>query len=246
MIDVDWMNDDLCSWPHVMKVQRFFLAKLVLLIVLSGCGEPGSNSSAAACHPDAVGDLQNKAEFGIADAQNELGRMYEYGECFSRDFEEAARWYLLAAEQGHVNAQKVLGFMYAVGMGVPQDDDEAVKWFRKASVQGHPEAQVGLGIAYFRGLGVARDLREAHKWFRQSAEQGFARGQYNLGHLYEIGAGVLKDHVQAYKWYLLASGEGYTKAGGSLKKLAENMTPSEIEEASRLAKEWQPVSTPGI
>jgi TPR repeat protein len=64
--------------------------------------------------------------------------------------------------------------------------------------------------------------------------------------LYEIGAGVLKDHVQAYKWYLLASGEGYTKAGGSLKKLAENMTPSEIEEANRLAKEWQPVSTPGI
>lgn len=92
----------------------------------------------AGCNADATRDLRNAAAIGNPQAQNELARMYEYGHCVSRDFDEAAKWYRAAASQGHANAQKVLGFMYAGGMGVPQDSVQAVNWFRKAAEQGHP------------------------------------------------------------------------------------------------------------
>jgi len=119
-------------------------------LVLFGLGacSPGDE---AACDADATRDLRNAAAVGNPQAQNDLAHMYEYGECVSRDFDEAAKWYHAAADQGHPKAQKVRGFMYAGGVGVPQDSAEAVKWFRKAAEQGHPEAQLGLGLAYFRG-----------------------------------------------------------------------------------------------
>ena len=54
-----------------------------------------------------------------------------------QDYEEAIRWFRLAAEQGVASAQSRLGFMYSKGEGVPQDDREAVRWHRLAAKQGH-------------------------------------------------------------------------------------------------------------
>ena len=42
------------------------------------------------------------AEQGSANAQFNLGGMYEYGEGVPQDYKTAAKWYRLAAEQGHV------------------------------------------------------------------------------------------------------------------------------------------------
>jgi TPR repeat protein len=55
-----------------------------------------------------------------------------YGEGISQDFDEAAKWFRLAAEQRHRRAQFMLGVLYWSGDGVPQDYDKAVKWFRLA------------------------------------------------------------------------------------------------------------------
>ena len=54
------------------------------------------------------------ADQGLADAQNNLGLMYDNGEGVPEDDAEAVRWYRLAADQGDAGAQN-LGVMYADG-----------------------------------------------------------------------------------------------------------------------------------
>jgi TPR repeat protein len=49
--------------------------------------------------------LKSGAEQGDADAQSNLGDMYDNGDCVPQDFVEAMRWYRLAADQGHASAQ---------------------------------------------------------------------------------------------------------------------------------------------
>jgi hypothetical protein len=78
-----------------------------------------------------------------------LGEIYMYGEGISQDFDEAAKWFRLAAEQHHHRAQFMLGVLYWSGDGVPQDYDKAVKWFRLAedhlSVANNQTDASGLG-----------------------------------------------------------------------------------------------------
>jgi uncharacterized protein len=59
------------------------------------------------------------------------------GNGFPRDMEQAAAWYLKAADQGDVTAQGTLAVLYSMGQGVPHDDEEAYFWFDiAASVKG--------------------------------------------------------------------------------------------------------------
>jgi TPR repeat protein len=64
------------------------------------------------------------------------------------------------------------------------------------------------------------------------------RPKKNLGVMYHHGQGVKQDHVQAYKWYSLAAAQGHETAAFNLGLLAGAMTPTQIEEAERLAREW--------
>ena len=95
-----------------------------------------------------IGWLPSRAS---ANAQNNLGVMYEMGHGVAKDPVEAVMWYRRAAEQGDTHAQHNLGNMYEGGQGVSQDYAEAVEWFRKAAERGHPMAQANLGVMYEHG-----------------------------------------------------------------------------------------------
>ncbi len=125
---------------------------------------------------------------------------------------------------------------------MPQDDAKAVRWFRRGAEQGDAEAQFNLGFMYSEGRGVPQDYAEAVRWYRRGAVQGFAGAQYNLGGMYLEGRGVPQDYVQAHMWINLAAAQG-DEDGRKAKardKLAERMTPAQIAEAQRLAREWTP------
>ncbi len=161
------------------------------------------------------------------------------------DYPTAIREWRPLAEQGVASAQALLGVMYAEGRGVPQDYAEAVKWYRKAAEQGHAEAQSNLGLMYGKGLGVPQDYAKAVKWSRKAAEQGVAEAQYNLGFMYANGQGVPQDYVQAHKWFNLAAsksppGENRNRAIKGRGTVAKRMTPAQISEAQKLAREWKP------
>ncbi len=53
--------------------------------------------------------------------------------CKEKNYSEAVKFFLLAAEQGHAKAQYNLGVCYYKGQGVQQSYTEAVKWYRKAA-----------------------------------------------------------------------------------------------------------------
>ncbi len=76
------------------------------------------------------------------------------------------------------------------------------------------------------------------KWYRKAAAQGVAEAQYNLGVMYGKGQGVPQDSVQAYMWYDLAASR--YPPGEDRDAVAERMTPAQISEAQKLAREWRP------
>ena len=134
----------------------------------------------------ALDEWRPLAEQGLAEAQNNLGLIYDKGKGVPEDYTEAVKWYRKAAEQGYPMAQFNLGRMYFLGRGVPEDYTEAEKWFRKAAEQGNAGAQSNLGATYAHGWGVPQDYAEAVKWYRKAAEQGSARAQGNLGAMYYL------------------------------------------------------------
>ncbi len=148
------------------------------------------------------------------------------------------------AEQGNAKAQYNLGLMYRNGHGVPQDDAEAMGWWRKAAEQGNAGAQNNLGVMYRNGHGVPQDDAEAVGWYRKAAEQGYATAQHNLGVMYGKGLGVPLDYAQAHMWFnLVASryppGEDRDNAVEGRDIVEKMMTPAQISEAEKLAREWK-------
>jgi len=156
------------------------------------------------------------------------------------DFEAAFREWEPLAYQGNAEAQNMLGYMYRWGQGVEQDFAKAREWYRRSAEQGNPTAQNNLGLVYRYGLGVPKDYQKAYHWFLRAAEQGNAAGQNHLGLMYFKGEGVEKDYVQSYKWALLSAEQGMDPAIQALSMLEEVLTPAQIEEATRLAREWKP------
>ena len=146
------------------------------------------------------------------------------------------------AEQGDADAQFNLGVMYANGRGVPEDDTEAVRWYRLAADQGNAAAQVNLGIRYDIGEGVPQDYAEAVRWYRLAANQRHARAQLNLGVKYRNGEGTPQDYVQAHMWFNLAAsrltGEARETAVQGRDVAEGRMNPDGLNEAQRLAREW--------
>ncbi len=98
---------------------------------------------------------------------------------------------------------------------------------------------------YFKGYGVPQDHNEAAKWYRSAAEQGFAEAQYRLGFMYYHALGVPGHDVRAYMWISLAAsrfppGADHDRAIKFRDVVAKWMTPAQIAEAQRLAREWKP------
>ncbi len=146
------------------------------------------------------------------------------------------------AEQGQARAQAMLGIIYDNGLGVPEDDAGAVKWYRMAADQGDTNGQYKLGIMYGEGQGVAVDHAEAAKWYRMAADQGDERAQASLGLMYLNGDGVPQDYVLAHMWSNLAASQEDEGAISLRELVAGRMTPEQIAEAQKLAREWAPNS----
>ena len=72
----------------------------------------------------------------------------------------------------------------------------------------------------------------------QAAEQGYALAQAGLGVMYDEGWGVQQDYVHAHMWLSLAVEHGYETAKEGRDEVAAKMTPAQIAEAQRLAREW--------
>lgn len=71
-----------------------------------------------------------------------------------------------------------------------------------------------------------------------AAQGGKCDALYNLGLMYSTGRGVEVDLVTAHKWFNLAAMQGSMDARTCRAELAAEMSPVEVAEAQRRAREW--------
>ena len=90
---------------------------------------------------------------------------------------------------------------------------------------------------YRDGQGVTQDYKTAVKWYRLAAKQGYALSQGKLSVIYALGKGVIKDLVYAHMWGNIAATNRYKLGAKVRDSVAKKMTPSQIEEAQKLARE---------
>lgn len=155
-----------------------------------------------------------------------------------------AAWLTLATVAGIAGAGPLEDAASAHERG---DDATAVRLLRPLAEEGNAFAQFALGFIYDTANGIPQDDAEAAKWYRKAADQGVAGAQYNLGAMYADGHGVPPDYVEAYKWLSVAASrfpalqkENRDDAVKMRDLVATKMTPSQISEAQRLAREWIP------
>ena len=71
-----------------------------------------------------------------------------------------------------------------------------------------------------------------------SVQTGAPDALFELGMLYATGRDVDMDLVRAHKWFNLAAARGNASALTYRTELAQEMTPDEISEAQKQAREW--------
>lgn len=98
----------------------------------------------------------------------ENGRGAEYGfKNIRDDRDEAARWWIRAAEAGNTRAMIDLAEFFGRGRSyrsLPADKAQAHYWYRRAAEAGDEEGVRVLAYHYCYGTGVPRDRKEARKW----------------------------------------------------------------------------------
>jgi hypothetical protein len=133
------------------------------MIVLAGC----------ASAPVIDQSIEHKALNGDIQAQYEIGETYYearysfFGK--SEYWEDAARWYKMAASQGDPRAHYRLANYYFT---VRSDYSQSFQWLQLPAQQGIAEAQNFLGMHYAQAWGTPLNLVLAYKWIVLSHEGG--------------------------------------------------------------------------
>ena len=94
---------------------------------------------------------------------------------------------------------------------MPQDSSEALRWWRRAAEKGEPFAQASLGVMYYEGQNVMQNYVQAYKWLTLAAI------------LFSSPERELREEVVQFR-----------------EEVGSKMTPAQIAEAQRLAREWKP------
>jgi TPR repeat protein len=143
--------------------------------------------------------------------------------------------------------EALIGDAYYYGHGVARDYSEAARWYRSAAEHNSAMAQSTLGDIYYYGRGVPQDFVAAVQWWQLAAEQGIAVAQLNLGVMYANGDGVPRDYVKSHLYTNLAAahlppGEDRDIAVKNRDIVGKLMDATQLAEAQRLARDWQPKS----
>jgi TPR repeat protein len=242
----------------------------IIVLVASGIGVPAhadqlDDAVAAERRDDcstAVSIYRSLAAKGVGKAFERLGYFSEIGHCTNRDWVEAAKLYDKAADAGEQGATASLSFigrnwkyMY---FGKPIDPT-VYALVAKAAKRGNAVAQVSLGamnypigdVAYdptIQNAGITGNLQEAILWYRRAADQGDVDALVKLGVAYSEGIGVPQDYVEAHKFFNVAAPRVSNPRDADIRgniirhrdELTAKMTPSQIAEAQRLARDWKP------
>lgn len=160
----------------------------------------------------------------------QIGKLYEDGQGISKDFNEAMKCYLKAAEQNYIRAQVTLAEFYLKGVGVKQDYKKAMEWYHKAQTHSIFRNYLLNGAYYYNDEEVTcntawvwdnpgcffddihdlvsssnKKYSELIEWYRAAEEKNDSSAQFKIGRLYYYGF---------YTYYIIDYGSYYTSNYG--------------------------------
>lgn len=193
---------------------------------VAGPAQDGEAALQQGDYAAALRSFRPLAEQGDAQAQYELGRMYDAGQGVARNYPLAAAWIGKSAAQGNAKAQFLLALMYARGQGVTQNDKRGRYWLAKAQAA-DPAHRDTLRAIYAANLASAHRgdadtlAKQSFAAIRSLAEQGNAQAQFEVGRRLMQGNGAARDYGQAAIWLRKAAEQGMAQAQSSLGGLYE-------------------------
>lgn len=120
---------------------------------------------------------------GDKEASYVLGCMHYYDE----DFENALKYFLLAASQGDDEALCKVGIMYEMGQGVDKNLKEAFSYYLRGSQRGSYACTFHLALFYLRGISVEMNIKKGLALLHEAADHGYEPAIYNLALIYYYG-----------------------------------------------------------
>ncbi|MFQ5519746.1 MAG: tetratricopeptide repeat protein, partial [Mariprofundus sp.] len=141
------------------------------------------------------------------------------------DFDEAAKWFRLAAKKGDKQAQFLFAMLHRDGKGLDRNDEQAVRWLKLAAKQNHAEAQYQLGTMLEHGRGVdTASAFSALGWYRKAAKAGHAGAQLRMAVMLAEGRGSQRNESDALDWAVKARISKHPDAGAYLQQLLNRIT----------------------
>jgi len=138
---------------------------------------------------DAAALLERASRAGSAEAQFELGQLYEKGLGVAQDQARALELYRAAADQGFADALNDLGFIhFQGGLGVVRDPAVALRYFEQAADLRQPQAMYNFAALIDDGAVPGKGPRDAAKYLYRALRTG-AEDVFN----------VVRDHPDQFK-----------------------------------------------
>ncbi|MGA7382084.1 MAG: tetratricopeptide repeat protein, partial [Terriglobales bacterium] len=173
--------------PHLSRSRNLLLLSILMTVLFAllwvtqpwrtnsrseaGASIPPQEVTPPAPSANKLETLQRLADAGDPAAQFDFGVRYWTGDQVPQDYNQAVRWFSLAAEQGNVAAQAMLGNCYWAGRGVPPDPMRAYFWSFLAQAAGDEasKSRVALLATRLTPSQIAVAQKEAKDWMMQHA-----------------------------------------------------------------------------
>jgi hypothetical protein len=158
------------------KIRLFFVLMLTTLILLLPLAVKANNLFNLQI------ELANK---GDAEAQFNVGEMYEIGFGVKQDKKEARYWISRSANQKHEKAGFKLLYWNLERDGLKGKNKARVKELSKMADQGNAQAQYYLGKMYAHGVGINKNPDVAIDWLDKAALAGVLEAEIELASVRE-------------------------------------------------------------
>ena len=174
---------------------------------------------------------------------------FELGVCFEtgrggvpQDYAEATKHYRAAAEGGIEDAHLALAIMLQDGRGMPRDCPAAQAVYRKFAERGDPRGMLLLGLSMYRGT-IADKYIRPYVRPREGAQGMYGKPRPAEGK--PCAPGTL---IETHMWLNLAlasysfelNESVHREATSARSSISRLLTPEQLAEAQRRAREWKP------
>ena len=185
-----------------------------------GYAVPKDKEKAKAILEGCIGDLEQMAACGDADAQYFLGFEYLYGSVLEiKNESKAVELLKKAYASGKISSGVELAKCYINGTGCATDVNWGITLLEACAKSSNNKARFELAKLYYFGKHVKEDYKRAFSLFLFAAERGHKSSQDYVGDCYYYGRGVQEDNLKAVEWYTKAYEQGDVHAASQLGRI---------------------------